>query len=185
MSDDPFDLQRFVAAQAPVIDTVRAELAAGRKQSHWMWFVFPQIAGLGFSPTAVHYAISSADEAAAFLAHPVLGVRLRETTELANRASERSAREVFGSPDDLKFRSSMTLFDRIAPGEVFAEALQRYFDGAPDPLTLERLGDATPSGPAAQRAPAAGAERVEGGVRPRRAGLLGWLGLRSARGRGG
>src|SRR5258708_39598251 len=110
MNDDSFDLQRFVAAQRPVIDEVRAELAVGRKQSHWMWFVFPQIAGLGFSPTAVHYAIGSADEAAAYLAHPVLGVRLHETTELATRIRGRTARGGFGSPDDLKFRSAVALF---------------------------------------------------------------------------
>lgn len=142
MTDDPFDMQRFVDAQNPVIERVRAELAAGRKASHWMWFVFPQIAGLGFSPTAVRYAIGSADEAAAYLAHPVLGQRLREMTGLANRTRGRTAREVFGSPDDVKFRSSMTLFDHIAPDDVFGEALHRYFDGAPDPLTLDRLSAA-------------------------------------------
>ncbi|MFI4933059.1 MAG: DUF1810 domain-containing protein [Caulobacterales bacterium] len=139
--DDAFDLQRFVDAQASVIAAVRAELAEGRKRSHWMWFVFPQIAGLGSSPMAIRYAIASRAEARAFLEHPVLGARLRELTGLVNQVSGRSAQAIFGSPDDLKFRSSMTLFDAVAPGGVFGEALQRYFGGVGDRLTLERLGD--------------------------------------------
>lgn len=144
--DDPHDLARFVAAQAPVMDAVRRELAAGRKRTHWMWFVFPQLAGLGTSDMARRYAIRSLDEARAYLAHPVLGPRLVECTALANAVEEgRSAREVFGSPDDLKFRSCATLFARAAgPGEggaAFRAALARYFGGEEDAATLERLAD--------------------------------------------
>lgn len=136
---DPFDLARFVEAQAGVIADARAEMAAGRKQSHWMWFVFPQIAGLGASAMAQRYAIGSAAEAAAYLEHPVLGSRLRDLTELANEAAG-SARDVFGAPDDLKFRSCMTLFNAVAPDEApFRTALARYFGGERDPLTLEIL----------------------------------------------
>jgi uncharacterized protein (DUF1810 family) len=138
--DDPYDLARFVAAQEPVLDRVRAELRRGRKASHWMWFVFPQVAGLGSSPTARHYAISGLDEARAYLAHPVLGPRLRECAELAAAVEGSGAADVFGRPDDLKLRSSMTLFARAAPDTpVFAAVLDRYFDGEPDPATLERL----------------------------------------------
>jgi uncharacterized protein (DUF1810 family) len=140
MTLDPFDLQRFVAAQDPVIDQVMAELAEGRKRSHWMWFVFPQVAGLGFSATAQRYAIRSADEARAYLAHPVLGARLHAATTRVLGVAERSARQVFGSPDDLKFRSSMTLFAQVAPdAPLYQMALVRFFDGQPDPLTLARL----------------------------------------------
>ena len=140
MADDPYDLARFVTAQDGVLDRVRAELRAGRKASHWMWFVFPQVAGLGSSPTARHYALSGLDEARAYLAHPVLGPRLRECAELAVAVPGRSAAEGFGYPDDLKLRSSMTLFARAAPDTpVFAAVLGRYFDGEPDPHTLERL----------------------------------------------
>ena len=140
-ADDPYDMRRFVDAQEPVLDRVRAELGRGRKTSHWMWFVFPQVAGLGSSSTARHYAISGLDEARAYLAHPVLGPRLRECAELAAAAAPgRSAADVFGYPDDLKLRSSMTLFARAAPDEpVFAAVLDRYFDGEPDPRTLELL----------------------------------------------
>ncbi|HTP76972.1 MAG TPA: DUF1810 domain-containing protein [Rhizomicrobium sp.] len=138
--DDPFDLERFVAAQARVIDAVRSELRAGRKASHWMWFVFPQIAGLGHSAMAARYAIASPDEARAYLAHPVLGPRLVECTELVLAVERRSAHQIFGSPDDLKFRSCMTLFSRVAPaGSPFERALARYFGGEPDAATLERL----------------------------------------------
>lgn len=147
---DPFDLARFLAAQEGTIGAARAELAAGRKQSHWMWFVFPQIAGLGASAMAQRYAISSATEAAAYLDHPVLGSRLRDLTELANEAAG-SAHDVFGAPDDLKFRSCMTLFNAVAPDEApFRDALARYFGGERDALTLEileRLGGSSP-GPA-------------------------------------
>jgi uncharacterized protein (DUF1810 family) len=138
--DDPYDLQRFREAQGPVIERAQAELAAGRKASHWMWFVFPQIAGLGSSAMAQRYALASAEEAAAYLADPVLGPRLRDLTAMVCGHHGLTAREIFGPPDDLKFHSSMTLFDRVAPREVFAEALDRYFGGARDPASLERLG---------------------------------------------
>ena len=137
--DDPYDLQRFVEAQNPVYDRVVAELASGRKKSHWMWFVFPQIAGLGGSPMAISYAISSLDEAKAYLAHPILGARLRECISLVNRIEGRSIDEIFGSPDNKKFRSSMTLFAHAADDGLFEQALLKYFGGAPDPLTLARL----------------------------------------------
>jgi uncharacterized protein (DUF1810 family) len=136
---DPFDLARFVDAQGPVIAAARAEMAAGRKRSHWMWFVFPQIAGLGSSAMARRYAIGSAVEAQAYLEHPVLGSRLRDLTELANEAAG-SAHEVFGAPDDLKFRSCMTLFNAVAPDETpFRNALARFFGGGRDELTLQIL----------------------------------------------
>ncbi len=139
---DVFDFSRFVQAQEPVIAQVRDELREGAKRSHWMWFVFPQLAGLGRSATARHYALRSLSEAAAYLEHPVLGPRLVECAALANDVAGRSAFEVFGSPDDLKFRSSMTLFARVQPGApVFQQALDTYFDGAPDPLTAERLAE--------------------------------------------
>jgi uncharacterized protein (DUF1810 family) len=144
-SPDPHDLERFVAAQNPVWDQVRAELRRGRKSSHWMWFVFPQLAGLGSSPTARAYALSGLDEARAYLAHPVLGPRLREAAQLAVAVPGRTASEVFGYPDDLKLRSSMTLFARAASDDpnrdntVFAAVLDRYFDGAPDPRTVDLL----------------------------------------------
>jgi uncharacterized protein (DUF1810 family) len=134
------DLERFVAAQDPVIDRVRAELRRGRKSSHWMWFVFPQLRGLGSSATAQHYALASLDEARAYLAHPVLGPRLVECARLAAAVPQGGAAEVFGYPDDLKLRSSMTLFARAAPDEpAFAAVLDRYFGGEPDPRTLELL----------------------------------------------
>lgn len=140
MTDDPFDLQRFVAAQDGVYRQACAELRGGRKRSHWMWFVFPQIAGLGFSPIAQFYALSSLDEARAFLAHPVLGPRLRECADLVNRIEGRSLYDIFGDPDEVKFRSSMTLFERAAPEEpVFARALDKFCGGVRDPLTLEKL----------------------------------------------
>jgi len=138
--DDPYDLERFVTAQEPVLDRVLAELRRGRKASHWMWFVFPQVAGLASSPTAQHYALSGLDEARAYLAHPVLGPRLVECAELAAAVEDGSAAEVFGYPDDLKLRSSMTLFARAAPDTpAFAAVLDRYFDGEPDQRTLDRL----------------------------------------------
>ena len=138
---DTYDLGRFVAAQEGVYARALAELQAGDKRSHWMWFVFPQIAGLGASPMAQRYAIGSLPEAEAYAAHPVLGARLRACTAAVNAVAGRSANAIFGSPDDLKFRSSMTLFARAVPGEpLFAEALARYFDGVPDPRTLATLG---------------------------------------------
>ena len=133
------DRERFIEAQTPVWDSVLAELRAGRKATHWMWFVFPQIAGLGSSAMAQRYAIGSPAEAAAYLDHPVLGSRLRDLTELANEAAG-SAREVFGAPDDLKFRSCMTLFNAVAPDETpFRTALARFFGGERDEVTLEIL----------------------------------------------
>ncbi len=137
---DPFNLQRFVDAQAPVINEVLAELRDGRKLSHWMWFVFPQLRGLGSSPAAVRYAISSLAEARAYLEHPVLGPRLRDCTRLVVDIRGSSIDDIFGYPDDRKFRSSMTLFSLAsADNQVFRDALQKYFSGAADPATLERL----------------------------------------------
>jgi uncharacterized protein (DUF1810 family) len=136
---DFFDLRRFVDAQNPVIDKVLSELRAGRKRTHWMWFVFPQIAGLGSSAMAVRYAIGSPAEARAYLAHPVLADRLRECVRLVVAAG-RPLAEVLGHPDDMKFRSCVTLFGAVAPDEaVFAEALKACCDRKPDPSTLERL----------------------------------------------
>jgi uncharacterized protein (DUF1810 family) len=138
---DPHDLQRFVAAQSAVYADALRELRAGRKRSHWMWFVFPQLAGLGRSLTAERYAIAGIDEARAYLAHPVLGKRLRECVDALLALRDRSAYQVLGSPDDLKLRSSMTLFAQAAgPGSVFDEVLERYYAGEPDPLTLRLLG---------------------------------------------
>ena len=139
----PHDLARFITAQAPVLDDVRAELAAGEKRTHWMWFVFPQIAGLGSTDMARRYAVVSLDEARAYLADPVLGPRLIALTALVNGVDGRTAHEIFGTPDDLKFRSSMTLFAQAAPDEpAFSEALAKYYAGAPDPRTLEILAQA-------------------------------------------
>ncbi len=135
---DPFDLARFVDAQAGNHAQALEELRAGRKRSHWMWFVFPQFEGLGLSATSRRYAIRSLDEARAYLAHPVLGARLLECTRATNALAGRSAHEIFGSPDDMKFCSSMTLFELAAgPGSEFAKALEKYFDGRRDGKTLE------------------------------------------------
>ncbi|MNS62018.1 hypothetical protein D3C72_950640 [compost metagenome] len=137
---DPFDLQRFVDAQAPVYEQVLRELQAGRKRSHWSWFIFPQLRGLGSSPMATRYAIGSLAEAQAYLAHPVLGPRLEACVALVNQVEGRSAEAILGPPDDLKFRSCVTLFSQAAPDRrVFQDALDKYFAGAPDPRTLERL----------------------------------------------
>ena len=134
-------LQRFVAAQDGVIDQVQDELRAGRKRTHWMWFVFPQLAGLGSSPTAQHFAIRSLDEARAYLAQPVLGPRLRECCEALLAAPTADAHAIFGSPDDLKLRSCLTLFSAAAPDErLFRDVLDRFHGGAPDPRTLRLLG---------------------------------------------
>jgi len=139
-ASDPFNLSRFVEAQAPIYAQATAELRAGRKTTHWMWFIFPQIAGLGLSSTARFYAIGSAAEAGAYLADPLLGARLRQCTDLALQIDGRSAHDIFGSPDDLKFRSSMTLFAAVAGHtSAFERALQKYFAGAGDPRTLEIL----------------------------------------------
>ncbi len=137
---DPFSLQRFVDAQSGVIDQVCSELRAGRKRTHWMWYIFPQISGLGTSMVAQKFAISSLPEAAAYLDHPVLGPRLRTCTQLVNAIEGRSIEEIFGHPDHLKFHSSMTLFARAAPHEpVFRAALRKFFGGRLDQLTLQRL----------------------------------------------
>jgi uncharacterized protein (DUF1810 family) len=137
---DPYHLQRFIDAQDSVYEQVCSELRGGRKSSHWMWFVFPQIEGLGHSFMAKQYAISSLDEAAAYLRHPVLGPRLVECAELVVRVEGRTIRQIFGSPDDLKFRSSMTLFAAVSPDTpIFQQALDKYFDGDPDELTRVRL----------------------------------------------
>jgi len=138
--NDRFNLQRFVDAQAQIYEQARRELQAGRKESHWMWFVFPQIAGLGQSPTSIRFAIASLEEARAYLAHPVLGPRLRECARLALDVEGRTARQIFGPIDEMKFRSSMTLFMTAAPEEsVFAQCLEKHFAGAPDSATLTRL----------------------------------------------
>lgn len=134
---DSFNLERFVAAQAPVYNKVLVELAAGRKRTHWMWFIFPQIAGLGHSAMSQQYAIGSLAEAAAYLAHPVLGARLRECCQMVCELEDLTASQIFGDPDDKKFHSSLTLFSAAAPGEdMFDDCLIKYFRGLPDPATL-------------------------------------------------
>ena len=141
-SEDPYDLQRFVAAQdaGGTYDRAVAELRAGRKASHWMWFVFPQIAGLGLSPTSQKYAIASLDEAQAYLAHPVLGPRLTECAAILAGLPARSAAQIFGDLDAQKLRSSITLFTRAPPGEpLFRQVLDKYFAGQPDPATELRI----------------------------------------------
>ncbi len=138
--DDRFHLQRFVDAQHPVYTAVLGELRSGRKRTHWMWFIFPQVAGLGHSVTSRTFVVSSLAEAAAYLAHPTLGPRLRECAALVAGVDGRSIDEILAHPDDLKFHSSMTLFARAAPGEsIFDACLQKYFGGRPDPQTLEHL----------------------------------------------
>jgi len=138
--DSIYDLERFVQAQAPLYDGVLDELRAGRKRSHWMWFIFPQIAGLGRSEMAQRYAIANDDEAADYLAHPVLGPRLRECAGIVLGLKGATANDIFGAPDDMKFRSSMTLFADTAPDEaVFQACIDKYFDGEPDEETLARL----------------------------------------------
>jgi uncharacterized protein (DUF1810 family) len=137
---DPYDLQRFVLAQDRVFDHVLSELRAGMKTSHWMWFIFPQIRGLGRSPISLEYAISSREEARAYLQHPILGPRLKECTRLVLGLQGRAVEDIFGSPDDMKFRSSMTLFAQVSPeDDIFQRALEKYFAGVPDQLTLDRL----------------------------------------------
>ena len=135
-----FALDRFVDAQDGVYAQALAELRAGRKESHWMWFVFPQVAGLGRSPTAQYYAIGSAGEARAYLGHPLLGPRLRECTEAVLTHPNRSAEEIFGAIDALKFRSSMTLFEAVDEDGAFGAALDAFYGGVRDPATLEQLG---------------------------------------------
>lgn len=142
MNIEHFDLDRFVSAQTGVFDTALAELRAGRKRSHWMWFIFPQMRGLGISSTAQKYGIISLDEARAYLAHPILGERLRRCTEAVLGVKDRSLHEIFGSPDDMKFGSSMTLFALAdgAPENVFRQAIDRYCHGHMDQRTLDLLG---------------------------------------------
>jgi uncharacterized protein (DUF1810 family) len=147
-ANDPYHLQRFVDAQVSCYAQVRAELWAGQKRTHWMWFVFPQLRGLGSSPIAERFAISGPAEADAYLLHPVLGERLRDCTALVNDVKGRSVQEIFGYPDDLKFHSSVTLFAWVVAhgsplqmlgNHLFADALKKYFNGAPDQATLDRL----------------------------------------------
>ncbi len=139
--DDPFDLGRFTSAQERVYETVLAELRSGRKRSHWMWYVFPQIAGLGHSSTSKHYAIKSIEEARAYINHPVLGARLVECTEAVLAVQGRSVSEIFGYPDDMKLKSSMTLFASVAEDthSVFIRILEKYFHGEQDGMTLHLL----------------------------------------------
>lgn len=144
---DPFDLKRFVTAQEGVYRRALSELTSGRKSSHWMWFIFPQVEGLGHSPTSIHYSIKSLTEARRYLAHPLLGARLRECSEALLALEGRTASEIFGYPDDMKLMSSMTLFAAVAdePASVFSRVLERYFHGERDMRTLqllERLGEA-------------------------------------------
>jgi uncharacterized protein (DUF1810 family) len=140
MTDDPFNLARFVAAQAPVYAAARAELAAGRKAGHWMWFIFPQIAGLGHSETSRFYALRSIDEARAYLLHPMLGPRLRECVAAISASAGQSARDILGETDALKLRSSLTLFAAVSDGnDMFKDALMLFFDGIPDAPTLALL----------------------------------------------
>ncbi len=140
MELDPYNLQRFVEAQNPVYQRVLSELREGRKRTHCMWFIFPQIRGLGQSEIAQRFSIGSLYEAEAYFKHPILGPRLKECTELVNAIQSRSIEDIFGYPDHLKFRSSMTLFAQAAPGEkIFNEALDKYFAGSPDEFTVSRL----------------------------------------------
>jgi uncharacterized protein (DUF1810 family) len=140
---DPFDLRRFVDAQDGVYDTVLAELRSGRKRGHWIWFVFPQLRGLGRSPTAVHYGVGTLAEARAYLAHETLGPRLRDCARLVTQIQGLSADEIFGFPDNLKVRSSMTLFARATDDNAdFVAVLDKLYDGAEDPLTVDGLRSA-------------------------------------------
>jgi uncharacterized protein (DUF1810 family) len=147
---DPFDLERFVAAQAPVFETALEELRAGRKRSHWMWFVFPQLRGLGHSSTARFYGVGNLDEARAYLAHPLLGARLDLCTRTVNDVQGSSLRAIFGSPDDMKFRSCVTLFSLAAESAAnpFRHALDRWCDGKPDENTLALVTGRATNSPA-------------------------------------
>ena len=142
---DPFDLERFVGAQSPVYERVLAELRRGRKQSHWMWFIFPQLAGLGHSAMAQRFAIASTEEARAYLAHGLLGPRLRECTALVNAVEGRTISEILGSPDDLKFCSSMTLFAAVSGETEFSSAIAKYCGGTRDRRTLDLLQSQRPA----------------------------------------
>ena len=136
---DPFDLQRFLDAQSSVYPIVLDELRRGRKQSHWMWFIFPQLAGLGHSAMAQRFAIASRAEAVAYLGHGVLGYRLRECTALVNGIEDRTILEILGSPDNLKFHSSMTLFGAVSSDPKFAVAITKFYGGTQDQRTLDLL----------------------------------------------
>ncbi|MGW8465850.1 DUF1810 domain-containing protein [Pseudomonas sp. CLCA07] len=137
---DAFNLPRFVQAQEPVFEWVQEELIAGKKRRHWMWFIFPQLAGLGESEMSRHFAIRSKEEAVAYMKHPLLGQRLRMCTQLVLNVKQRSIAEIFGHPDDLKFHSSMTLFAQVSPeNSLFHQALEQYFHGIPDGWTLSLL----------------------------------------------
>lgn len=138
---DPYKLQRFLTAQEGVYEDAVSELRAGYKRSHWMWFIFPQIEGLGRSEMARRFAIASLDEARAYLSHPILGARLRECSRLVAELEGKSVEAIFGDPDNMKFHSSMTLFAQAADDKgIFLDCLRKYFDSKPDALTLERLG---------------------------------------------
>jgi uncharacterized protein (DUF1810 family) len=139
MTATSFELERFLGAQASSYYQALGELRAGRKRTHWMWFIFPQLAGLGHSSTAMHYAIRGLEEARAYLGHPVLGPRLRECAEAVRAVEGRSASDIFGYPDDLKLRSCMTLFAAVEPGAVFSRVLDKYYQGKPDERTLQLL----------------------------------------------
>jgi uncharacterized protein (DUF1810 family) len=139
-SGDPYDLDRFVKAQAANYDQALSELREGRKRSHWMWYIFPQMDGLGLSPMSRKYSIKSAAEARAYLDHPVLGPRLLECAAVVCNIVGRTALEIFGAPDDMKLRSSATLFASVSGGGVFEQLIQKYFDGQPDEKTLQILG---------------------------------------------
>ena len=146
MTDDRYNLPRFVDVQEHVFSNVLSELTRGRKRGHWIWFIFPQLKGLGHSPNSEFFGISSLEEAAAYLQHPVLGPRLTECTRLVNAVEEHSAEDIFGEIDAMKFRSCMTLFARAAPdNRVFMQALQKYFAGEFDPLTIQLLRQSTSS----------------------------------------
>ena len=138
---DPYDLNRFISAQEGVYDRALAELRGGLKRSHWMWYIFPQIDGLGHSPTTRHYSIKSLEEARQYLAHPILGARLVECAEAVLSVQERSASDIFGHPDDWKLQSSMTLFALVSgPRSVFERVLDKYYQGKRDSRTLQIVG---------------------------------------------
>ena len=142
MSVDPYDLSRFVSAQAGMFDAALEELRAGRKRTHWMWFVFPQLKGLSASPTAQFYGLSGLDEATAYIEHPVLGPRLEAAVDAVQASGAPSLHALFGSPDDLKFCSAMTLFAVAAPDGPYQSALDRWCGGVPDPRTIDLLSQA-------------------------------------------
>jgi uncharacterized protein (DUF1810 family) len=139
LDNDPFDLQRFILAQEPIISRVRTELTSGQKTSHWMWFVFPQIVGLSQSSTSRRFAISSAAEALAYMSHPVLGQRLVDCTQTVNAHPGKSVAEIFGFPDDVKFHACVTLFGRTSDHKVFKAALSYFFDGKEHEFTVRHI----------------------------------------------